>query len=353
MNTAKLHFALAAALTLLCDAAIAEEFSWQFTGRFHRDEFANSNETDTSSLEATYYFQPVDDTLGPLALAPFLNRSSRVSVSVQRNSSIGLAGGYGPGVVSGLTQVSDDREIYSVRGRHIWRDSGWFIGGGVQYHDLSDGALGTSFIDRQEDGYQIIGGKYFGASTAIQFLADSATSSVESVLNFCRSPFVCDPFQVITNIDFETDILNLSVRHVGNLRQMQYAVSGGVMEADLNATTTRLTNPEVAPFPFIVANPVPVNPGATVAVFANPFVFDTQRVYSLAGDLYPTDRIGVGIGYTSFSDVGALDNRYEVGAEWFFRRNIAVRFAVARTSFSTSVSRINQDEAEIRLIGRL
>ena len=67
---------LAVALPIFGSSASAEDFSWQVSGGYGESELAPFADTERTRLDATYYFDPVDDSRGPYALAPFLNRST-------------------------------------------------------------------------------------------------------------------------------------------------------------------------------------------------------------------------------------------------------------------------------------
>ena len=80
------------------------------------------------------------------------------------------------------------------------------------------------------------------------------------------------------------------------------------------------------------------------------------RAYSAGTELFPTQRLGVRLGYTSWQGDTQSDHAYDASTTWFFRRDFAVRFALSRTTqtvreFQNSLAKI--DVAEVWLIGRL
>jgi len=103
--------AIAASAVCACLATIpsrADEFSWQLAGgatRFERD--GAGAHADTALLTATYYVSPVDGTGGPLALAPFLHPTTRLSAEVSDADSFG------------------DPKAYSLGGRYVLPGARW------------------------------------------------------------------------------------------------------------------------------------------------------------------------------------------------------------------------------------
>ena len=92
-----------------------------------------------------------------------------------------------------------------------------------------------------------------------------------------------------------------------------------------------------APMPELV----PASPGDGGSV----------RVYSVAGELFPTNRLGVRIGYSQ-PDYGAVDvETYDVTATWFFKPRVAVQFGLSRTSINDAA--LEPESVAVRFIGRL
>jgi len=65
-------------------AAAAAEYAWQVEGSYGQDDAAGIVDSSRWTLAATYYPRPVDDARGLYALAPFLARSSYVTVGLSR-----------------------------------------------------------------------------------------------------------------------------------------------------------------------------------------------------------------------------------------------------------------------------
>jgi len=75
----------------------------------------------------------------------------------------------------------------------------------------------------------------------------------------------------------------------------------------------------------------------------------SRRVYSIATELFPTQRLGVRVGYSQPDGDSNID-AYDVGATWFFTPRVAVQFVLSRTDFGGPS---HSDNAGIRFLGRL
>ena len=169
MNTAIRRAAgLAARLCASClilSTTLGQEYSWQVSGSY-LDETAQSTATiQHRLLRATYYLFPVDGTVGPYELAPFLNRSSYVTVGADRTKireetflSIGADPGFGSsplpaepigeptrlyrfdGEVATVppfpAESGQDTADYAVAGRYVWPGAGWYAGASARRGDF-------------------------------------------------------------------------------------------------------------------------------------------------------------------------------------------------------------------------
>jgi len=351
------------AIVLSASAAIqsvcAEEFSWQLAGGFQSGELPDT-EIDTATLQATWFASPVDDELGPYAVSPFLSRNSSITFAaemVESRTQISFTPPFGSTVET--SEISDESAVYSLAGRHVWRNSGWYLGAGLQRYDLTDSDSTLVSVDRKADGYSLTGGKYLGPSTALEVSFDSVRRTTDYTLRPCPPTSFCPPNSIAVDSKIETENVRVAVTHVGGGTRLRYSLSGAIVETD--STFSLLSEP-------VVADPGTFNPrfpsgfpGGGVVVVAIPayvpgfttISIGAQREYSIAGTLYPTDRLGARIGFSKFTDAGALDDRYEIAATWFFKRKVAVEFAIARTNQRFLSSSVEQDEARVRLIGRL
>jgi hypothetical protein len=174
-------------LTFCAASAMAEQYAWQLDGGVHRADTAGSAEIDTTFVTATGYFPPIDDSDGPLALAPFLSRSSRVSATVAGIEEDYLVTASGP--IGGQPIVStggNDSRMYSASGRYVWRNSGWYAGGGLRSFSIDHPVSGSLDIDNDRDGYALSAGKYLAPSTALELEFGSTTSETSILAPLCR-----------------------------------------------------------------------------------------------------------------------------------------------------------------------
>ena len=58
----------------------------------------------------------------------------------------------------------------------------------------------------------------------------------------------------------------------------------------------------------------------------------TLRVYSVAGELFPTKQLGIRLGYSRPDGESAEAESYGVGATWFFKPRLAVQLTLSRTT---------------------
>jgi hypothetical protein len=78
---------------------------------------------------------------------------------------------------------------------------------------------------------------------------------------------------------------------------------------------------------------------------------DSNRVYSVAGELFPTQRLGIRVGYSRLDDEFVDNDGYDVAATWFFKPRIAVQLAVGRMTIDAPGAQ-DVDNAVLRFIGR-
>jgi hypothetical protein len=80
----------------------------------------------------------------------------------------------------------------------------------------------------------------------------------------------------------------------------------------------------------------------------------TLRVYSVAGELFPTGRLGVRVGYSRPDYEGASSEGYDIATTWFFKPRVAVQLSWSRASFDNAPPGVTDPETTaIRFIGRL
>jgi hypothetical protein len=303
----------AVAAVCAASAVRAEEFSWQLsgvtnrfeTGHFHRDSWA---------VDGTYYVNPIDDSAGPYALASFLHPTTRVSAAASRSES--------------YSQIADDPTAFTLNGAYVLPAEKWYFGANYEKADLDGVALPVTRSDQK--GYGVLAGRYLGASTTLEFGLGRSEHRLESSLCTVAAP--CPPFALPYSEETTTDSVSLDVLHVRRFRSLTYSLQGSVSQAEAD---------------FEVSSPlVPAMQGSG----------PTLRVYSVAGELFPTNRLGIRLSFSRPDGELAPDaESYEIGANWFFKPRMAVQFTLSRTSRDDiPLGGIeHSDSAGIRFIGRL
>jgi hypothetical protein len=353
--------AAALATSIVAAGASCEEFSWQLSGSYGDTELSPFSETERMTLDATYHFRAVDDSRGPYALAPFLNRSGRVTAGLTNEKTtvvtpVGTIGLPPPGTPAAIG-VTEETTGYAISGRYVWSASGWYAGAG--YRDTDTDREPSSPLSRQNtvsDAYQLFGGRYFGESTSLD-LAAGATRQTSELTITCFTP-LCLSGSTATRID--TDDWSIGALHVRQGARLTYAITGRLSVADVTPSIERLVLSLPPGAPPLTAT-IPIIGGISIVPFApiaapltGPFpVSEERETYSIGGELFPTDRLGFRIGLAR-SDGGLVeDDSYDVAATWFFTRAAAVQFVVARTETKLGSLSRDIDSAELRLFGRL
>jgi hypothetical protein len=181
----------------------------------------------------------------------------------------------------------------------------------------------------ERKGYGVLAGRYFGASTTLEL----GLGRSESDYDFLVCPGIpCTVPTIPYATDSTTDSVSLDVFHVRRFRSLTYSLQGGVsqIDADFEANSA--------------VNSPPVLQGSS----------PTLHVYSIAGELFPTNRLGVRVGYSKTDREGSDPDSYDVGTTWFFKPRVAVQFTLSRTNFDNGPFAVGHSEnAGIRFIGRL
>jgi len=365
-STAAFRVLPAIAAFALATTAGADEYRWQISGGYGETEISPFADVEHVMLDATYYFDPVDDARGPLALAPFLSRSSRVSAGLTNDETsvvtpILFIGPPPPPGTPTTAVAVEDTTGYVFGGRYVWSTSGWYVGG--SYRDAKTDHEPGSPLQQQEttlDGYQLFAGRYFGESTSLDLGAGAASQTTELLISCFTS--LCLSGSSTTEID--TDDWSIGTLHVRRGARLTYAITGRVSKAEVTPSidTLILTLPSGAP-------PPPVPPGIIFAgavavvrepltMIAAPFtgplpIADDRYLYSLGGELFPTDRLGLRIGFARSDGDYSRDETYDLAATWFFKRKVAFEVALARTQYELGMLTRDIDRAEVRLLGRL
>lgn len=388
--------------SLIPPAAAAEEFSWQVSGRYEDMDAASHVETSLSSLRATWYPTAVDDQAGPYELAPFLNRSSHVTVGTSRaklreqpipsltltRGATGSGGvlpgevfpGGTPALIGFPAETGIDSSEYAVDGRYVWPATGWYAGARASRSDAymsPEVPFAQATLDHESAG--VFAGRYFGPRTTLELDLESDTFSQETR----TTPFGgIDPFGVPgvpgvpgipvqpgipelisfdlqTRSDTETQSARLSVRHVGQLGATTFALSASVRSS---REETRVFFPGL---PSIFTGVDPFNPPDRGVVAIGPDflsfelmeILETgrERQVTLSGALFPTPALGVRLTFsTADRDTYGTSDRVGLSANWFFLRNAAIAVELTRED---SVGRFpgglpDADSVGVRLLGR-
>ena len=142
-------------------AAAGMEYVWQVAGSYGEDDATGVVDSSRWTLGATYYPWRVDDTRGPYDLAPFLSRSSHVTVGVSRAREARVSEGFFAGdqgfvnrIIELYSRYATEPAEWSVAGRYVWHESGWYAGGGVKRGGTEES---TSVRDVHSSGYRVMG----------------------------------------------------------------------------------------------------------------------------------------------------------------------------------------------------
>jgi len=362
------------ALTAAC--AHADEFSWQISGGVRESDLGQSVEAESGTLAATYFFRPVDDADGPYALAPFLERSSNLGASYSEDKTTTVVPGFTYAIpflppqppTPPVTNVTRGA-ARSLSGRHVWRATGWYAGASLAETDVAAPApLSTSFsvLGDELNSASLEFGKYVGPSTAVELSLDAAKTSLTSEIPLLCTSLLCSilaPAQITTTLETDLENVEVSAFHVGRLGRLRYSLAGGITTSEVTATldvaVTPLTLPTVPTVPaFLPVRPVPIAGGVALGSGSTTSERSerserTER-YALAGELFPTQRLGIRLGYARWDGDEPLGETYELDATWFFKPSIGARVALSRAKSDLPVSTTRDvDTVALQLIGRL
>jgi len=277
-------------------------------GNFARDSWA---------VDGTYYVKPIDDSAGPSALASFLHPTTRVSAAASQSES--------------FSEIADDPTAFTLNGAYVLPGNKWYFGANYAKSNL-DGVV-QPVTSYDEKGYGALAGRYLGASTTLELGLGRSERTLES--SVCTAAAPCPPFVLPYSEETTTDTVSLDVFHVRRFRSLTYSLQGGVSQSEAD---------------FDVSSPLPSLVPATQG--SGP----TLRVYSVAGELFPTNRLGIRLGFSRPDGEGTPDaESYDVGTTWFFKPRVALQFTLSRTirdDFGPGTID-HYDSAGIRFIGRL
>ena len=372
-------------------AAFGDPFSWQVAGRYEDMNAAHAMESSSTSVRATWYPTAVDDRAGPYELAPFLNRSSYVTVGTSRSKhreqnrfpalaidsfgtfpddgrfvGVGRVGLAAPRYGAFPSEPGIDTSEYAVDGRYVWPGSGWYAGANARRSDadtLPDLFFAQTTLDQDSAG--VFAGRYFGTRTTVELGLESESMSQElrtralSVDPFFNSADPLGIFESLllrTGVETDTENARLSVRHVGDLGDSTFSLSASIHSS---RTDTRLLLP--APTDMFTGID-PFNPPDRDFVAGSPnlmpFEFsesERERQVSLSGALFPTRALGVRLTLSSLDhDTLGTSDLVGLSANWFFVRNAAVEVELIRTGSGSGyrAGLADTDAVAVRVLGR-
>jgi hypothetical protein len=297
-----------AAVATVCAAmpAAADEFSWQLAGGASRVE-AGDFDSDSWSMDATYFVNAIDDSAGPYALASFLNPTTRISAEASERGS----------------DFAGDPTAFTLRGTYVLPAARWYVGS--SYARSNEDYTSPFYSQSDPKSYGVLAGRYLGASTTLELGFGRSERDFETRLS-CPLGVPC--LGLPLSVETTTDSVGLEVFHVRQFGSLTYSLQGRISESE--------TDEHVSPS-------TPLFPQADGDAF---------RVYSVAGELFPTDRLGVRIGYSRPD--GYDSDSYNVAATWFFKPRIAVQFELGRSTIDDAPAGFGEsDSAAVRFIGRL
>ena len=303
---------MAAAVAAACatPSAWADEFSWQLSGGVRQAETGNFD-SDSWAIDATYYVNALDDSAGPVALASFLNPTTRVSAAASSSDS--------------SQSPIDDPTAYTLSGAYVLPGEKWYIGASYAKSDFDD----EPFVTRSDPkGYGLLAGRYLSANTTLEL----RTGRFEQ-----RESLSC-PFGAVVclglplEIETKADTVGLEVFHVRRFRALTYTLQGSVSQSD---------------FDYEVRSPF------TSTTLPSLSSGSSGTNYAMAAELFPTNRLGVRLGYSRPD--GDLDvDGYDVAATWYFKPRVALQFGLSRSTNDDVPSELrHSDSMGVRFIGRL
>ena len=282
-------------------AVQAEEFSWQLSGGMSRVEVADFSR-DSWAIDGTYYVDPIDDGSGPYELASFLNPTTRVSAAASK-----------------VDADFNDPAAYALSGAFVLPGEKWYVGANYSKSAHDDTPLLTY---SNPHGYGVSAGRYLGSNTTLEL----GLGRSEQGTSFCTAGGSSGCFGPLVETETTRDSIDLEVFHVRRFRSLTYSLQGRVSEID--------SKYEVRSFPPLGDN-----------VYS-------QRAYSVATELFPTQRFGVRVGYSRPDGDFDIDS-YDVGATWFFKPRVAVQFVLSRANFDGVPSGGHTESGGVRFLGRL
>jgi|GEM_PF-3145345 len=340
-------------------SAGAADYAWELSGLASQADLDPQLETDLSTVAATYHFAGVDDAKGPFALASFLDPETHMAASIARERQT-LHAIAVPGLPA-FPDVVTESDTYSVNGRYVLPAKKWYAGARYSQND-PDIAVSGLFTDAEMHGASVFAGRYLGAATTLELTLDRAVTDTQGTGIACVVNLYCAA--IVPQSTHQTrDTVSLGVVHMRRFRSVTYTLTGSIVDSSgqvvIHTGSFQLPVPSPLLPPGVVLGPLP---SVTVPARTTELGLDRFLVYSVAGELFPTLKLGVKIGYTHWDDSNSLphgyndfnspDYGYEVAATWFVSRNVGLRFALGRQHAHFFEEGRDTDVASLQATGR-
>ncbi len=328
-------------------SARANEYAWELAGLAGQADLDPLIDASQSTITATYHFAGVDDTKGPLALAAFLDPETRIAASIGRNRQTSPV--VGPPGAPAFPDIVSESETYSASGRYVLPAKNWYTGGRYLETDRSI-APGGLLTDDEMHGATLFAGHYFGIATTLELSFDRAVDESQGTGIACISNQFCAAV-VPQSMQQTRDTATLGVLHLRRFRSLTYTLAGSV--ADSSGQAVIHSGAFEFPLPSSLFPPGVVffrPPVFTVPAHTTKVGLDRYLIYSVAGELFPTRKLGVRLGYAGWDGSSTLDYAYDVAATWFVSRNVGLRFALGRQHAHAALD--DTDIAFVQATGR-
>lgn len=362
--------AVALALISSTTPASANEYRYEVQAAYG-DQDGSSTDVRTRALTGRYYFSMVDDSSGPLALAPFITRASGMAVfGADRKSKfdpqlaftpISLTPNTAPPTLDGVSDFfpvggvllppgvgaisfalpgpSAQNERYGLGLNYVF-DNAWIVEGELAIDD----ARSEAFVSRQTDDgltLEVGAGRYVRELMSVTLTfrySDLETDS--TILTFsCLPGTPCSrqgfPFSNGKIID---RAWSLSSRYVLPQGDMFHEFTGAATYG------TRSGNLRLVPLPV------------TSPIEAFPLQFDLDRWELAAGyTFYPRTDWGVGVDLVHLDTETDQLQSFSVHGTWFVTPAIALGLSYMRSYTDTGPFEISDEDTdgfELSLTGR-
>jgi hypothetical protein len=340
-------------------SARADDYAWELSGLASQADLDPQLDTDLSTITATYHFAGVDDAKGPFELASFLDPETRIAASVAHERQA-LHAISAPGLPT-LPDVVTESDTYSVSGRYVLPAKKWYAGGRYVQSD-PETAVSSLLTDAEIHGATIFAGRYLGAATTLDLTLDRAVTDTRGTGIACVVNLYCAA--IVPQTTHQTrDTVSLGVVHMRRFRSLTYTLSGSIADSSgqvvIHSGSFELPVPSPLLPPGVVFGPLP---SVTVPARTTELGLDRFLVYSVAGELFPTSKLGVRLGYAHWDDSNSLpygyndfnspEYGYEVAATWFVSRNVGLRFMLGRQHVHSFTESRDTDVASVQATGR-